>query len=397
MILSRRARQIEESVTLAITAKAAQLRSAGIPVISLSVGEPDMATPSHICDAAVSAMRSGKTHYTAAAGDLALRQAICDKLFRENGLVYNPSQIVVSNGAKHSLHNVFQSILNPGDEVIVPSPCWVSYPEMVKISDGVPVLVETRQENQFVPTLEDIRAAVTEKTKALVLCNPCNPTGAVIPPQEVRALVELAIEKDFFIVSDEIYEHLIYDGKCVQSPASFSQEAYDHTIIINGVSKAYAMTGWRIGYTASSVQVARLIANLQSQTTSAPNTIAQEASRAALNGPFDTVAQMRDEFDIRRRELCEGLSQVEGLSFEMPHGAFYLFLNIKAFIGKTIDGEVIRDDVDFAAKLLERNHVAVVPGTGFKAPGYIRISYAVKRKEMKRAIRDIADFCHHTE
>jgi len=385
MILSQRAQAIEESVTLAITAKANELKAAGIPVINLSVGEPDMVTPAPICRAAEEAIRAGKTHYTAAAGDPALKKAVCGKLLRENGLNYSPKQIVISNGAKHALYNTFQAILNPGDEVIIPSPCWVSYPEIVKLSDGVPVLVKTREEDGFCPDPAALEAAVTGKTKALILCNPSNPTGAVIPEDTLRKIADLAVKYDFFLVSDEIYEHLIYNGTKNVSPAGFGPEAYAHTIVINGVSKAYAMTGWRIGYSASPLDVAEIIANLQSQATSAPNTIAQEAAKAAYEGSNDTIEEMRRQFELRRDYLCERISKIPGLSIVKPEGAFYAFVNVTQLLGKTFRGTAVSDDVDFARVFLEAYQVATVPGAGFEAPGYIRLSYAIAVEKLKDA------------
>ena len=392
MRISQRCQRVTGSLTLAIDAKAKAMKQKGIDVVGFGAGEPDFDTPEHIRKAAKDALDLGKTRYTPAAGMPELRQAICDKLKRDNGLDYVPQQIVVSNGAKHSLFNSFQALLEEGDEVIVPGPYWVSYPEIVRMAGGVPVIVEGREENNFKPTIDDFRAAVTDKTRAVVINSPNNPNGFVFTREELQAIGDLAIEKDLSIVSDEIYEFLVYDGAEHISIASLSPEIKERTIVINGMSKAYAMTGWRIGYTASPLNAAKAMTNFQSHSTSCPNSIAQYAALTALSGPDDQLKSMVAEFDRRRRRIVELINEIPGLSCKPPKGAFYVMMNISGVFGKRYNGAPIVDSMSFTQLLLDNSHVAVVPGAGFGADAYVRLSYATSMENIEKGLARIKEF-----
>ncbi len=392
MELSKRGLAVEESATLAISAKAKAMKAEGLDVVDFGVGEPDFRTPEHICAAAEEAIRLGLTHYTPASGTLELRTAICEKLLKENSLKYTPRQVVVSNGAKHSLYNAFLAILNPGDEVLIPSPCWVSYPEMIKMADGVPVLVHAGEEDGFLPTAAELDAACTPRTKAIILNNPVNPTGAAFDNSELEKIASMAVKRDLFVISDEIYEALVYDGLRPVSIASFGDDIKQRTIVINGVSKTYAMTGWRIGYAAAATEVAQVMANIQSQATSNPNSIAQYASIAAMRGPKDVVDVMAAEFDRRRLRIHELVNRAPGMSAPLPRGAFYLFVNIKPLLGKKLRGLALSDSMAFATALLEEKHVATVPGSAFFAEGYVRLSYALSMEHLEKGIQRMAEF-----
>lgn len=392
MRISQRCQRVTGSLTLAIDAKAKEMKQKGIDVVGFGAGEPDFDTPEHIRKAAKDALDLGKTRYTPAAGMPELRQAICDKLKRDNGLDYVPQQIVVSNGAKHSLFNSFQALLEEGDEVIVPGPYWVSYPEIVRMAGGVPVIVEGREENDFKPTIDDFRAAVTDKTRAVVINSPNNPNGFVFTREELQAIGDLAIEKDLSIVSDEIYEFLVYDGAEHISIASLSPEIKERTIVINGMSKAYAMTGWRIGYTASPLNAAKAMTNFQSHSTSCPNSIAQYAAQTALSGPDDQLKSMVAEFDRRRRRIVELINEIPGLSCKPPKGAFYVMMNISGVFGKRYNGAPIVDSMSFTQLLLDNSHVAVVPGAGFGADAYVRLSYATSMENIEKGLARIKEF-----
>ena len=392
MRISQRCQRVTGSLTLAIDAKAKEMKQKGIDVVGFGAGEPDFDTPEHIRKAAKDALDLGKTRYTPAAGMPELRQAICDKLKRDNGLDYVPQQIVVSNGAKHSLFNSFQALLEEGDEVIVPGPYWVSYPEIVRMAGGVPVIVEGTEENNFKPTIDDFRAAVTDKTRAVVINSLNNPNGFVFTREELQAIGDLAIEKDLSIVSDEIYEFLVYDGAEHISIASLSPEIKERTIVINGMSKAYAMTGWRIGYTASPLNAAKAMTNFQSHSTSCPNSIAQYAALTALSGPDDQLKSMVAEFDRRRRRIVELINEIPGLSCKPPKGAFYVMMNISGVFGKRYNGAPIVDSMSFTQLLLDNSHVAVVPGAGFGADAYVRLSYATSMENIEKGLARIKEF-----
>lgn len=391
MYLSEKVKNISPSSTLAIDSKFKQMKADGIDVVGFGTGEPDFDTPDYIKQAAIEAIQNGKTKYTPAAGTMELRKAICEKFQRENGLHYEPSQIIVSNGAKHSLVNTFMAILNPGDEVIIPAPFWVSYPEMVKIADGVPVVIETREADEFKFTAEEFERAITPKTRALVLNSPSNPTGMVYTEEELRAIADVAVKHGIYVVSDEIYEHLIYEGKHV-SIASFNDAIKDLTIIINGVSKTYAMTGWRIGYCASNSEVAKIMANLQSHASSNPNSIAQAATVAALSGGEEEIAFMKAEFQKRRDYMVERINHIPGISCRNPHGAFYVVMNISELKGKTLGGKLIQTSDDFANVLLEQARVALVPCSGFGADDFVRWSYATSMENIKEGLDRLERF-----
>lgn len=391
LYISDKVKSISPSSTLAIDSKFKQMKAEGVDVVGFGTGEPDFDTPDYIKKAAVEAIAGGKTKYTPAAGTMELRRAICDKLKRENGLDYEPNQIVVTNGAKHALVNTFMAILNEGDEVIIPSPYWVSYPEMVKIADGVSVIIETKEEDEFKFTAKEFEDAITPKTRALVLNSPSNPTGMVYTEEELRSIAEVAVKHNIYVVADEIYEHLIYEGKHV-SIASFNNKIKDLTIIINGVSKTYAMTGWRIGYSASHPEVAKAISNLQSHATSNPNSIAQAATVAALNGGEEEIARMKAEFQKRRDYMVERINSIPGVSCRNPHGAFYVVMNISQLKGKLLGGRTIHTSDDFADVLLEKAGLALVPCSGFGADDFVRWSYATSMENIVEGLNRLETF-----
>ena len=393
MKVSSRGLAVTGSPTLAINAKAKALKAEGLDVVGFGAGEPDFDTPEFVRDAAKEALDQGMTRYTPAGGSADLQKAVCEKLWRDNGLRYAPSQIVISNGAKQSLFNTFMALCNPGEEVLIPCPYWVSYPEIVKMAGGIPVPVMGSPENDFKPTAEEIESKVTDKTRAIILTSPNNPNGYVFTREELTAIGNLAVKHDFYIVADEIYEFLIYDGLEHVSIASICPEFYDRTVTINGVSKAYAMTGWRIGYTACPENVAKAMVNYQSHSTSGPNTIAQYAAMKALQGPTEDREKMVAEFARRKNRIVELINAIPGISCVEPKGAFYVMMKVSGLFGrKTTDGDVITDDMSFAKLLLSRNLVAVVPGTGFAAPEYVRLSYAISMETIEKGITRIGDF-----
>lgn len=392
MELSRKAQRIEASVTLAITAKAKEMKENGIDVISFGAGEPDFNTPENIINAAIKAMQEGNTKYTNVNGILPLREAICKKFKEDNGLIYNPSQIVVSTGAKQSLANVFLAILNPGDEVIVPNPYWVSYPELIRLADGKAVFVESDETSSYKFTKENLEKAVTEKTKAIILNTPNNPTGTIYNREELIEIAEFAKKHDLIIVSDEMYEKLIYDGESHVSIASVSDDAYERTIVINGLSKSYAMTGWRLGYCGATEKIAKLMTNIQSHMTSNVCSITQYAAVEALNGLQDKVKEMISEFERRRNYMAKTLEEMNNLSIIKPQGAFYIMINIDKCLGKEINGQKINDSMDFSAKLLENEKVAVIPGKAFGLDNYVRVSYATSMELIEKGLERINKF-----
>ena len=392
MELSRKAQRIEASVTLAITAKAKEMKEKGIDVISFGAGEPDFNTPENIINAAIKAMQEGNTKYTNVNGILPLREAICKKFKEDNGLIYKPSQIVVSTGAKQSLANVFLAILNPGDEVIVPNPYWVSYPELIRLADGKAVFVESDETSSYKFTKENLEKAVTEKTKAIILNTPNNPTGTIYNKEELIEIAEFAKKYDLIIVSDEMYEKLIYDGESHVSIASVSHDAYERTIVINGLSKSYAMTGWRLGYCGATEKIAKLMTNIQSHMTSNVCSITQYAAVEALNGPQDKVKEMIFEFERRRNYMAKTLEEMNNLSIIKPQGAFYIMINIDECLGKEINGEKINDSMDFSDKLLEKEKVAVIPGKAFGLDNYVRVSYATSMELIEKGLERINKF-----
>ncbi|MCL6625540.1 pyridoxal phosphate-dependent aminotransferase [Alicyclobacillus shizuokensis] len=386
--LSSRVRQIAPSATISVDTKTKALIREGKPVINMSVGEPDFDTPVAAAYAGIRAITSGQTRYTPAAGLLELRKAIAHKLMVENGLSYQPEQIIVSSGAKHSLFNIFLAICEPGDEVILPAPYWVSYPEQIRLSGANPVIVPCGEESGYKITADQLRAAITPKTKAFLLNSPNNPTGAVYSEAELRALGEVLLDADIFLVTDEIYERLVYGVEHVSLLALYPQLA-DRTLVVNGFSKAFAMTGWRLGYVAAPADVAKALASLQSHATGNPSSVSQVAGIAALSA-FDPG--MVEEFHRRRDRLVAGLRELPGITCQVPQGAFYAFPNIASLFGKAYKGQVITDANAFCELLLEHELVSAVPGGAFGAPENIRLSYAVAYEQVETALERIGRF-----
>jgi len=396
-MLSKKALGVSPSPTMAIEDKAKTMRSQGIDVIGFGAGEPDFDTPPHIREAAIKAINEGHTRYTPASGTLELKEAICHKLKSDNGLDYNPGQIVVSNGAKHSLFNVLAALLNPGDEVLIPVPYWVSNPELVKLNDGVPVAVETSEKNRLKASVEDLEKHRTAKTKALILNSPCNPSGQVYNEDELKAIADFCIKNNIYVIADEIYEKLIYDDTSHYSIASFNKQIKDLTIVVNGVSKTYAMTGWRIGYTASTTEIAKVMNTIQSQITSGPNSIAQRAAVTALQGSQECVEEMRLAFDKRRKYMCDRINNIPNLEALVPKGTFYLFINLSGALGKSFQGQNIENGDDFARQLLESKKVAIVPGSGFGAPNYVRMAFATSMEHIVEGLERMETFVDELE
>ena len=388
--ISERVQSLATSATLAMSQKSAELKAQGVDVINLSVGEPDFPTPAHIKEAAKKAIDDNFTFYTPVAGYLSLRKAIAEKLQKENGVAMQPEQIVVGNGAKQALCNVILASINPGDEVIIPTPAWVSYVEMVKLAEGSVVELPAGIENDFKITPEQLRGAITEKTRMILLCSPSNPTGAVYSAEELQGLVDvIAAHPQIIVMADEIYEHINYTGSPIRSLGSFPEIA-DRVVIINGVSKAYAMTGWRVGYCAAPLWLAKVVNKLQGQYTSGSSSIAQKAAEAAYTGSQQCVEDMRVAFERRRDLVVELAKAIPGLKVNKPSGAFYLFPEVSAFLGKKFGDKVIATSGDLALYLLEEAHVATVDGAAFCAPGYIRLSYATSDDNIRRAMERIA-------
>lgn len=390
MTLSDKALGISPSMTLKISAMAKKMQDEGIDVIDFGAGEPDFDTPENIKEAAKKALDMGLTRYTAAAGMPELKKAIAKRLQRLYGIEYLQGDIVVSNGAKHSLFNVFAAILNPGDEVIIPVPYWVTYPELVRMSDGTPVFLEP--DASFKVTAKSIKNAITPKTKAIILNSPSNPSGVVYTEEELKEIAEAALDANIFIISDEIYDELIYEGKHV-SIASLGKEIKERTILVNGLSKTYAMTGWRIGYTASIAEIADVMGAYQSHATSNPNSIAQYAGIEALNGPQETVARMKEAFNRRRLMLCDMVNKIEGLSCRLPSGAFYVMMDISRLKSReTEDGQKITGSISFTEALLKDGKTAVVPGISFGTDDYVRLSYATGDEKIEAGMARIEKF-----
>ena len=388
--LARRMASLEPSATLAMAAKASALAASGVDVIDLSVGEPDFPTPAHICAAAEAAIRAGKTKYTPAAGIPDLRKAVAADASRRTGLAVTPAQVVVSNGAKHALHNVFMALLDEGDEVIVPAPYWVSYGELIKLSGAKPVLLETSIADDFKLRPEAFRAALTPKTRMLLLCSPSNPTGVVYTPDELRALADIAIEADLAVIADEIYDQLVFDGRQSPSFPTLRPGLADRTVVVAGVSKTYSMTGWRIGWTISPEPLAKAIGNLQSQETSNPCSVSQHAAVAALTGPQECVAEMCRAFEKRRDLVAARLSAIPGVRLPRIGGAFYAFFDIQPALAKGKSG--ITTSMQWCEALLEQEHVALVAGSAFGAEGHVRMSFAASEEKLTEGLDRIARF-----
>jgi aspartate aminotransferase len=384
--ISERARNTAPSPTLGITARARQMKSQGIDVISFGAGEPDFDTPEPIKRAAIAALEAGDTKYTPSSGTEALKAAICEKLKRDNGLTYQPNEVVVSVGAKHSLYNLMQALLDPCDEVIIPAPYWVSYPEQVKLAGGVPVVVRAWESDGFRVRAREIMRAVTPATRMIIINSPSNPTGAALERSELEWIAALAVERDLIVVSDEIYEKLTYDGRQHTSIAALGEEIKARTFTVNGLSKAYSMTGWRLGYVAGDRNVAAAMGRIQDQSTSNPTSFVQAGAVAALNGPQDAVEEMRRAFEARRNRIVERLNAIPGIRCVKPDGAFYVFPNVSDLLTGSI-----RDSDALAEHLLTQSRIAVVPGSGFGAPEYIRLSYATSMELIEEGINRLED------
>ena len=387
-ILSIKSQTVSPSVTLMITAKAKKMSAEGINIISFGAGEPDFKTPENIRRAAIQAIENGLTGYTAASGLPELKEAICEKLRNDNKLEYKPHNIVVSNGAKHSLYNALQAICNAGDEVIIQKPYWVSYPELVRLADAAPVLADTLEKDDFKLRRESLLSAITPKTKAIIINTPNNPTGTVYSEEDLGEIADIAVAHGIYVISDEIYEKLIYKSRHI-SIASLGDEIKNLTIVVNGLSKGYAMTGWRIGYAAADQDITNIMTNIQSHVTSNPNTIAQYASVEALRGDQSTVDIMLKAFSERKNYMVERINMIKYLSCKMPKGAFYVMVNISQIIEKRFNGYKIRNSIDFAEYLLDIANVAVIPGSAFGADEYVRLSYATSLDSIKEGLNRI--------
>ncbi len=390
--ISRVIQALEPSATMAMAAKAKELKAAGKTVYDLSLGEPDFDTPPHICRAAVEAMKAGHTHYTVASGIPELKRAVVEGYRAMHGLEYAPEQVVVSNGAKHALHNVFTVLLDPGDEVIIPAPYWVSYAELVKLTGAVPVVVQTDESDDFKLAPEQLRRAITERTKILLLCSPSNPTGGMYSPEELGQLADVAVEHDLLVVADEIYERLVYPPHRFASFATLRPGLQERTVLVNGVSKTYAMTGWRIGWTVSPVHLAKAMGSLQSQETSNPCSISQHAAIAALEGPQECVDQMLAEFARRRRFVTKRIAEIAGLSSSEIAGAFYAFINISEHLGRKYNGVQVDNSTQWCLELLNQQNVATVMGSAFGTEGYARVSFAASMENLEAAFERIEGF-----
>lgn len=393
MDIAERAKQITPSLTLEITAKAKQMKADGIDVVSFGAGEPDFNTPDYIIEAACQALHNGVTKYTPASGTDKLKAAVCQKFKADNGLEYEPKNIVISNGAKHTLYNALACTVNEGDEVIIPAPYWLTYPELVKLCGGVPKYVHTKHSNSFKLTAAELEKAITDKTKAIIINDPCNPTGAVYSRAELESLAAVIEKHPMYVISDEIYEKLIYDGEEHYSIASYSPKLKDLTIVVNGMSKTYSMTGWRIGYCAANKALASAMSSMQSHCTSNPNSAAQYASVVALTSSQggDFLKAMLSTFDARRQLISEKLDALD-VDYIKPKGAFYVMASVKSWFGKSYHGSVINSAHDVASLLLEFANTAVIPCEGFGAGDYIRLSYAVGEADIVRGLNNITEF-----
>lgn len=390
--ISKKVKSIPPSATLAISAKAKKLIADGVDVVAFGVGEPDFDTPKNIKNAAIKAINEGFTNYPPVPGIPELREAIVEKFKSDNGLEYDTEQVIVSCGAKHVLYNIMQAICNPGDEVVVVAPYWVSYTEMIKLADAKPGIVKTTAGNGFSPTPEQINSAITDDTKAIIINSPSNPAGVIYDKDTLKSIGEIACENNIYIISDEIYEKLIYDGELHHSIAGLSEEFYERTITVNGVSKAYAMTGWRIGYAAAGdEQIIESISKIQSHSTSGANSIAQKAGLEALTGPQEEVEKMRVQFEKRRDLVVEKLNEIETVSYVQPKGAFYAFPDVSANYGRTLEGREINDSLDMADYLITHAEVAVVPGKPFGYDDCIRLSFATSMEKIETGLERIRD------
>lgn len=396
-MLAKRMAKFSGSATTAVNEKVVELRAAGKNIISMNVGEPDFNTPENIKQAGIQAIIDNQTRYGAANGLLELRKLVVKKLREENGLTYNTEQVCLTVGAKQGIFNALMAIAEEGDEVIVPTPCWVSYTELIKLAGAQPILVPLQEEAGYALDMEAIAAAVTDKTKAIIMCTPNNPTGAVYDEASLRALAALAVEKDFYIIADEIYEKLIYEGEKHFSIGSISREVWEHTITINGFSKAYAMTGWRLGYVAANDEISGAIKKLQSQTTTSMPPMVQLAGVEALQGNQDFIGAMAKEFDARRQYLVQRLQAMPGVSCPVPKGAFYVLANVSSYFGKKYKGQTVNNAIDFATLLLDAGQVATVPGEAFFIPGTIRMAYSNSMENLAMAMDRLEAFLKELE
>ena len=390
-MLSNRASKIKPSPTLAIDAKAKAMKAEGVDIVSFGVGEPDFDTPDNIKEAAIKAIRDGFTKYTPVGGIDPLKDAIIEKFRKDNNLNYMRDEIIVSCGAKHSLYNIAQALFGPGDEILIPSPYWVSYPDQVVLNDAIPVFVKTYETDSFMVKTKAIESHITKRTKALILNSPSNPTGLTYNKETLERIAEIVLKHNLYVISDEIYEKLLYDGVLHFSIASLDNDIKNKTIVVNGLSKAYAMTGWRIGYAAGPKEIIKAMTNIQSQSTSNPTSIAQKASVEALTGPQDFINTMLTEFDMRRKFLISELNSIPGMSCLTPTGAFYAFPNTSRIYGKSIDNRKISSSSDLALYLLEKAKVALVHGEAFGDDNYIRLSYATSINEIKKGVNRIRE------
>lgn len=390
--VSKIAEAVRASTTLAVDSLAKQMKADGLDVVGFGTGEPDFNTPDNINMAGIRAICDGKTKYTPAAGIIPLRKAIAQRLKEDCGVDYNYTQIVVASGAKHSVYIALAAITNPGDEIIIPAPFWVSYYEMVRMVGGTPVIVEAGEEQNFKITAQQLEAAITDKTKCLMLNNPSNPTGMIYSAEELRAIADVCVKHDLYILADEIYYQLIYDGIEFTSIASLGEEVKERTLLINGVSKSYAMTGWRVGYCAANKTLAKIMSNFLSHSTGAPSTISQWASVEALTGPQEGIEAMRLAFLERRDYIVKRINSIPGVSCIVPNGAFYVMMNIEQLIGKTLGGKLIENDDDFAVALLEKALVAVVPCSGFGMKNFVRWSYAASMENIEKGLDRLEKF-----
>ncbi len=390
--VSKLAKSVHASTTMAVDALAKQMKADGYDVVGFGAGEPDFDTPENISTAGIEAIKQGKTKYTPAAGMVQLRKAIANQIKNDFNVDYDYTQVVVASGAKHCVYVALKAITNPGDEIIIPAPFWVSYYEMVNMTGGTPVIVEAGEAQNFKITPEQLEAAITENTKCLMLNNPSNPTGMVYSKEELIALTDVCVKHDLYIIADEIYHNLVYKGLEFTSVVSLGDEVKERTLLINGVSKSYAMTGWRIGYCVANKEISKIMANYISHSTGAPCTISQVASLEAISGPQENVAEMRKAFDERRKHIVERINAIDGVSCLDPDGAFYVMMNIENLIGKTLGGKLIENADDFAVALLEKALVAVVPCTGFGIKNFVRWSYAVSLETIDKGIDRLEKF-----
>ena len=390
--LSQIASAVQASTTMAIDSLYKQMKADGMDVISFGAGEPDFATPDEIKAAGISAIEHNQTKYTPAHGTLELRKAVCERMRADHSLYYAPHQVVVGSGAKHVVYTALRAIVNPGDEVILPAPYWVSYIELIKIMGGIPVVVTAGEEEGFKVTANQLAAAITPKTKALILNNPSNPTGMMYNAEELKAIAAICVEHDLYVVADEIYKGLAYDGRQFTSFTSLGEEIKIRTILVNGVSKSYAMTGWRIGYACANDEISKIMANYISHSAGSPCTISQMAALAALTGPQNKIEIMRQAFEERRNYIVERMNAIPGVSCIKPDGAFYVMMNLKELFGKTLHGVTIKTADDFADVFLKKGLVAVVPGTGFGAPEFVRWSYACSMEHIKEGMDRLEKF-----